>query len=89
MHLTERAGTAIKPEFLLFDIRNKKLQDGLSNPLLALIKNTLAKKEQVLLFLNRRGYAPVLICHSCAWVARCHQCDTNECNVFDCITGLD
>ncbi len=77
LQLSDRAGIAIKPEFLLFDIRNKKLQDGLSEPLIALIKKTLAKKEQVLLFLNRRGYAPVLMCHSCAWVARCHQCDTN------------
>ncbi|MCF6252046.1 MAG: primosomal protein N' [Methylococcaceae bacterium] len=77
LQLSERAGNAIKPKFLLFDIRNKKLQDGLSEPLIAQIKKTLAKKEQVLLFLNRRGFAPVLICHSCAWVARCHRCDTS------------
>jgi len=77
LHLSERAGTAIKPKFLLFDIRNQKLQDGLSAPLIAQIKKTLAKKEQVLLFLNRRGYAPVQICHSCAWVACCHRCDTS------------
>ncbi|MFW5444391.1 MAG: primosomal protein N' [Methylococcaceae bacterium] len=77
LHLSERAGNAIKPKFLLFDIRNKKLQDGLSEPLIAQIKNTLAKKEQVILFLNRRGFAPVLICHACSWVARCHQCDTS------------
>jgi primosomal protein N' (replication factor Y) len=75
--LPERAGIAIEPEFLLFDIRNKPLQDGLSESLIALIKKTLAKKEQVLLFLNRRGFAPVQICHSCSWVARCHQCDTS------------
>jgi len=83
MHLSERAGVAVKPKFLLFDIRNKKLQDGLSEPLIAQIKNTLAKKEQVLLFLNRRGYAPVQICHSCAWVARCHHCDTSLVIHFD------
>jgi primosomal protein N' (replication factor Y) len=77
LQLSERAGNAIKPTFLLFDIRNKKLQDGLSEPLITQIKKTLAKKEQVLLFLNRRGFAPVLICHSCAWVARCHRCDTS------------
>jgi primosomal protein N' (replication factor Y) len=77
LHLSERAGVAIKPTFLLFDIRNKKLQDGLSEPLIAHIKKTLAKKEQVLLFLNRRGFAPVLICHACAWVARCNHCDSN------------
>ncbi len=77
MHLSERAGVAVKPKFLLFDIRNKILHDGLSEPLIAQIKKTLAKKEQVLLFLNRRGYAPVQICHACAWVARCHHCDTS------------
>ncbi|MCK4841466.1 MAG: primosomal protein N' [Methylococcales bacterium] len=77
LHLSERAGSATKPEFLLFDIRNKKLQDGLSEPLINHIKKTLAKKQQVLLFLNRRGFAPVQICHNCAWVARCHRCDTS------------
>ncbi|MCK5477824.1 MAG: primosomal protein N' [Methylococcales bacterium] len=77
MHLSERAGSAIKPKFQLLDIRNKKLQDGLSEPLIAQIKKTLNKNEQVLLFLNRRGFAPVQICHQCAWVARCHRCDTS------------
>jgi len=83
LHLSERAGVAIKPKFLLFDIRNQQLQDGLSPPLIAHIKKTLAKKEQVLLFLNRRGFAPVQICHSCAWVARCHRCDTSLVIHFD------
>jgi primosomal protein N' (replication factor Y) len=77
LHLSERAGVAVKPKFLLLDIRNKKLQDGLSDPLIAQIKKTLAKNEQVLLFLNRRGFAPVQICHACGWVARCHRCDTS------------
>ncbi len=77
LQLSERAGVAIKPRFLLLDIRNKKLLDGISEPLIEQIKKTLAKNEQVLLFLNRRGYAPVQICHTCAWVARCHRCDTS------------
>jgi len=77
LQLSERAGEATKPKFLLFDIRNKKLRDGISEPLIDQIKKTLAKNEQVLLFLNRRGYAPVQICHTCAWVARCHRCDTS------------
>lgn len=76
LQLPVRAGVAIEPEFLLFDIRNKKLHDGLSEQLILLIKQTLAKQEQVLLFLNRRGYAPVLVCDGCAWVAGCHRCDT-------------
>lgn len=77
LYLTERAGVAIEPKFLLLDIRNKKLQDGLSEPLIQHIKKTLANNEQVLLFLNRRGYAPVQLCHSCSWVSRCHRCDTS------------
>lgn len=83
LHLSERAGSAVKPKFLLLDIRNKKLQDGLSQPLITEIKKTLAKKEQVLLFLNRRGFAPVQICHQCAWVARCNNCDTSLVIHFD------
>lgn len=77
LHLSERAGSAVKPVFLLLDIRNKKIQDGLSQLLIEEIKKTLVKNEQVLLFLNRRGFAPVQICHQCAWVARCNDCDTS------------
>jgi primosomal protein N' (replication factor Y) len=83
LHLSERAGSAVKPKFLLLDIRNKKLQDGLSQPLITEINKTLGKKEQVLLFLNRRGFAPVQICHQCAWVARCNNCDTSLVIHFD------
>lgn len=77
LQLTQRAGVSSLPKHILLDIRNQLLQDGLSNSLIKQIKKTLAKKEQVLLFLNRRGYAPVQICHSCGWVAQCNHCDTN------------
>ncbi|WP_031434379.1 primosomal protein N' [Methylomarinum vadi] len=77
LHLPERAGNAIKPRFQMLDIRNKKIQDGLSESLVAEINKTLAKQEQVLLFLNRRGYAPVQMCHSCGYVSRCRRCDAN------------
>ncbi len=77
LQLPERAGNAIAPTMQLLDIRNKKMQEGLSEPLIAEINQTLAKKEQVLLFLNRRGFAPTLICHGCGWVARCQRCDAN------------
>jgi primosomal protein N' (replication factor Y) len=77
LQLPNRAGNAIEPVLQLLDIRNKPLQEGLSEPLLAEINNTLAKNEQVLLFLNRRGFAPTLICHGCGWVARCSSCDAN------------
>jgi primosomal protein N' (replication factor Y) len=77
LHLPERAGTAIEPVLQLLDIRNKKMQEGLSEWLIADIRRTLEKNEQVLLFLNRRGFAPTLICHGCGWVARCGCCDAN------------
>lgn len=77
LRLLKRAGVAVQPRLQLLDIRNQRLQEGLSEPLLAAMRETLAKREQVLLFLNRRGFAPTLICHSCAWVARCRRCDAN------------
>jgi len=77
LQLPERAGNSTAPILQLLDIRNKKMQEGVSEPLIAEINNTLAKKEQVLLFLNRRGFAPTLICHGCGWVARCQRCDAN------------
>lgn len=75
--LPQRAGYSIKPSLHLLDIRNKKMSEGLSETLLTEIHNTLAKNEQVLLFLNRRGFAPTLICHGCGWVARCLHCEAN------------
>ena len=77
LHLPERAGLAKPPVVQLLDIRNKKMQEGLSEILLDEMKKTLARDEQVLLFLNRRGFAPTLICHGCGWVARCRHCDAN------------
>ncbi len=77
LHLSERAGSAINPVFQLLDIRNKKIQDGLSEILITEIRKTLANNEQALLFLNRRGYAPVQMCHSCGYVSRCQRCDAN------------
>ncbi|MFU8790466.1 MAG: primosomal protein N', partial [Methylobacter sp.] len=77
LHLPDRAGNASAPLLQLLDIRNKKMQEGLSEALIAEMRRTLAKHEQVLLFLNRRGFAPTLICHGCGWVARCGRCDAN------------
>lgn len=77
LHLPERAGNAMAPVLQLLDIRNKRMQEGLSEALIEDIRKTLARNEQVLLFLNRRGYAPTLICHGCGWVARCRRCDAN------------
>ena len=77
LHLPERAGSSITPNLQLLDIRNKKMREGLSEILLIEMRKTLEKNEQVLLFLNRRGFAPTLICHGCGWVARCQHCAAN------------
>lgn len=75
--LSKRAGTARQPAFRIIDIRAQNLQAGLSHSLVAAVRETLAQREQALLFLNRRGYAPTLICHNCGWVAQCRRCDAN------------
>lgn len=77
LHLPQRAGGAAEPALHVLDIRNKKLHEGLSEALLAAIEKTVSAGEQVLVFINRRGFAPTLICHACGWVARCRHCDAN------------
>jgi len=83
LHLPDRAGNAIEPVLQLMDIRNKRISEGLSEALIEEMRLILSKNEQVLLFLNRRGFAPTLICHSCGWVARCQRCDANLVIHFD------
>lgn len=77
LHLAERAGGAAQPDLQILDIRNKKLHDGIADALLREIRLTLADGRQVLIFLNRRGFAPTLICHACGWVAKCRRCDAS------------
>ncbi|MDV3241361.1 MAG: primosomal protein N' [Methylocaldum sp.] len=77
LRLLHRAGGALQPSFRLLDIRGHRLREGLSPALIAYIADTLSRGEQALLFVNRRGFAPTLICHACGWVARCRRCDAN------------
>ncbi|MDE2089880.1 MAG: primosomal protein N', partial [Gammaproteobacteria bacterium] len=78
-HLTlpERAGNAAHPRIDVLDLRRQPLQEGLSPTLLRVMDEHIARGEQVLLFLNRRGYAPTLICHDCGWWAECRRCDAH------------
>lgn len=73
--LPKRAGIAIPPQFHLIDVRNCKLEEGLSPIVLQKIEQHLGQKGQVLLFLNRRGFAPTVLCHNCGWIASCSQCN--------------
>lgn len=73
--LPERAGNATLPHFHLTDIRHSALQQGLSSKLLSVAKEHLEDGNQVMLFLNRRGFSPTLLCHHCGWIATCKRCD--------------
>lgn len=77
LRLTQRTGGAVEPSVELLDIRNLKLTGGLSLPLVAEIQACLDNDQQVLIFINRRGYSPVLICHACGGRFYCKRCDTN------------
>ena len=78
LRLTRRAGNARPPSVRVLDVRKRPLQAGLSPELLAAIHGALAAGGQVLVFKNRRGYAPVLLCHDCGWSAQCRRCSTPE-----------
>lgn len=75
LSLPERAGAALQPTFQIIDIRNQYLEEGLSPALLTAMQQHLQREGQVLLFLNRRGFAPTLLCHVCGWIAKCQRCD--------------
>ncbi len=76
LRLRQRAGAASPPTVRVLDVRKRPLEAGLSPELLAAIRSALAAGGQVLVFKNRRGYAPVLLCHDCGWSAQCKRCDT-------------
>ncbi|CCV28078.1 TPA: primosomal protein N' [Yersinia enterocolitica] len=73
--LSKRAGNAKPAVQHLLDLKGLPLKVGLSQPLLKRIKAHLQADNQVILFLNRRGYAPALLCHECGWIAECQRCD--------------
>ncbi|MCC5812951.1 MAG: primosomal protein N' [Ectothiorhodospiraceae bacterium] len=75
LRLGRRAGEARPPAIHLLDIRGQPLEGGVSRELFLRMRQHLDADGQVLLFLNRRGYAPVLLCHDCGWVAHCPRCD--------------
>ncbi len=77
LSLPERGGKAIPPTVGLIDMRRQALNGALSPKLISHMNAILEKGEQVLLFVNRRGYAPALLCHDCGWIAKCHRCDAN------------
>ncbi|MCM2307507.1 MAG: primosomal protein N' [Sulfuritalea sp.] len=77
LELPERAVAEAMPVVRIVDTRREKLQEGLSAALLAGLQLRLERGEQSLVFLNRRGYAPVLACPPCGWISRCQRCAAN------------
>jgi primosomal protein N' (replication factor Y) (superfamily II helicase) len=73
--LPQRPGAAQPPRMSLVDLRRHAAEQGLSTPAMQAIDQHLKAGGQVIVFLNRRGYAPSLFCNSCGWVAPCAHCD--------------
>ena len=76
VRLTARAGGALPPHLRLVDLNRYYNDDGLSPPLIDAIERHLGLGGQALVFLNRRGFAPTLICAQCGHLAECRRCDS-------------
>ncbi len=75
LRLQTRANkNAALPSVECIDIRASSVTEGLSEPLVDALQESLNQKRQSLIFINRRGYAPILLCKSCAWTAACQRC---------------
>lgn len=75
LRLTTRTSRHAPPRMELVDLRGRPRQGGLIPPVIEAIRTTLAAGHQVLVFINRRGFAPTLACHVCGWMAECRYCD--------------
>ena len=71
---TRAVKDAALPAIHCVDTRRFRTHDGLSPPLIAALEKRLDRKQQSLVFINRRGYAPALMCKSCLWTAACQRC---------------
>ncbi len=75
LRLTRRAGNARPAIQHVLDLKGQKVQAGLAPALITRMRQHLQANNQVILFLNRRGFAPALLCHDCGWIAECPRCD--------------
>lgn len=75
LRLTQRAGRASAPSLRVVDLKNQSLTAGLSQAALQEMQRSLERGQQAMVFVNRRGYAPALLCHHCGWAASCLNCD--------------
>lgn len=75
LELRERAvKDAVLPRVKLLDMEKDRPKDGLTSHLVAALRQRIERGEQSLLFLNRRGYAPVICCEACGWISECTRC---------------
>ena len=77
LRLPRRAGGARMPGVDVLDLRGQRFEEGVSEAMHAAIRHRLERGEQSLMFVNRRGFAPVLLCHQCGWIADCRHCDAH------------
>ena len=77
LYLRSRAAGAELPKMVLLDSRGSEVEKGLSKRLLVMMNEVLSRGEQVMVFINRRGYAPVLMCELCGGIEDCAQCDAH------------
>ena len=79
--LEQRFGAAILPKIDIIDLgkahKKKQMQGNFSRQMLTAIEDTLNQGDQVIIFQNRRGYAPLLTCQQCGWVPQCRHCDVS------------
>jgi primosomal protein N' (replication factor Y) len=75
LHQRARNNTATRVE--LIDLRNQNMFEGISASLLEKIEHHLENRNQILLFINRRGFSPLLMCHECGWTTHCKRCDAH------------
>lgn len=75
LSLPRRAGEAVPPQLALVDLRTQAMRHGLSTFVVTAMQRHLDASGQILVYINRRGYAPTLACTACGWIAGCHSCD--------------
>ena len=77
IQLSMRAGGAFHPVTSIIDLRAQKMVGAFSNTMLSAIDAELKQGHQILLFLNKRGFSPVIMCHNCGWTGKCSRCNVN------------
>lgn len=77
LYLTQKAENQNPLHYQLIDLRRQQLTDGLAYPTIKAIKKHIDAGNQALVFINRRGFSPVLLCHACGWMADCRACDSH------------